>query len=579
MPRAIVDSFSDLIDHLSDYSGGDGAIDRAGRDYRRAAQMAYRDLTLDNEWKTYLTRGRLNLNPEQTSGTIDFDLTGGTYERQVTIADSTWPLWVAFGTLVVDGVHYKIDERKSNTVITLTEDSCPTVDIAADTSYTLFQNIYPLPEDFRRLYQDAHFENDLGCMRALPGLAEWLALEQHCTSGSRPVLYAIAGSPDTWQYGKMSIYLHPYPVDAESVDFIYWRYPRPLYYNGYTTECRVGTVTASAGSRTVTGASTQFTAKMVGSLIRFSRNTTAYPEGLGGLNPFQEQRVIVAVNSATSITVDEDLDYAYAANKYVVTDPLDADGALLTAIYRRAEMELDNYRNPERLPGRVQMYHMSYRQAMERDQRCTPSAGLYGVLWQSGGTNITQIISGDGDDDDPTPDPGGEDVPELLFSQTSIETVDTSTGEEALSGTGEGSLTIDAGSWALGDAITVRASGTYGSKTPTAGTLTLRLKWGSAITQVFTITLPDAQSSKTWTIESTLTRHSIGAGGTVSGGGFLLYAVTGELAPQSAEDPVANETCDTTVNQTIALTAQFSASDAANTITCSSLTVNQEGPN
>lgn len=567
-PVATLVAYQDLLDHLSDYSGGDG-IDRDLRDYRRAAQLAYNDLALGNEWKSYLTRGRINLNAVQSTGTIAVDVTGGSYERMVTITGTTWPTWAAYGTLLIAGVRYKIDERKSSTVITLTYDSCPTVDIVAGTSYTLYQNVYPLPEDFRRL-DGMHFENGLGCLSALPSVADWLHFDQEEACSGRPYLYAIGGSPDTWQYGKMSLYVHPYPEDAESIDFVYWRNPRPLRYTGYGTNDRVGTVSVSG--TTVTGATTAFTAKMVGSLIRFSENSTTHPEGAGGLNPYLEQRVITGYTSATSITIDSALDYTYSGVKYCVTDPVDADGALLMALYRNAEMQLDNFRNPTRLPVRMELYQNAYREAMERDQRLMPSAGLYDRMWQSGGTLI--VSSDDGDDTPPAS--GGDDVPDLLFSQTEIKPVSNTVTETALSGTGEGSLTLAANSWAVGDAIRVRASGTYGSNPTLPGTLKLRLKWGSAITQLFQITLPDNQSGKTWSIDSTLSRHTDGAGGTVSGGGFLLYAVTGELAPYNAEDPVTNEVCDTTVTQTISLTAEFSLADADNTITCSQLTVEQE---
>jgi len=571
-PVAALDAYQDLINWLSDYSGGDG-IDRDLRDYRQAAQQAYRDLTLGNEWKTYLTRGRINLNAAQTDGSITIDVTGGANERQVTITGSTWPTWAAYGTLLVSGVRYKVDQRISNTILTLTYDSCPTVDVAAGTSYTLYQNVYPLPEDFRRL-DGMHYEDGIGCLSPLQnGVADWVHMDQQTAQSGRPVVYAVGGSPDTYQYGKMSLFVYPYPDEAESIDFLYWRTARQMRYTGFGTNDRIGTVSGSAAGTTITGASTQFTSRMIGSLIRFG-DATNYPEGLGGLYPYSEQRVITAVASATSLTVNEALSYAYSGVKYVITDPVDADGALLVALYRNAELQLDTMRHPERVPRKVQLYERAYREAMERDQRVVPSFGLYGSLWQSGGTLLVAAEADEDDDDDDSGE--AESVPSLLFSQTEIKTVSNTVSETALTGTGDGSLTIAANSWAAGDTMTVRASGTYGTNATLPGTLTLRLKWGSPLTQTFTINLPDNQSGKTWSIESTLTRHSVGSGGTVSGGGFLLYAVTGELAPWNAEDPIADETNDSTVTQTIALTAQFSLADSDNTITCSSLTVSQE---
>ncbi len=576
-PVAITDCYADLLDHLSDYSGGDGT-DRDLRDYRRAVQTAYRDLMLANEWKAYLTRGRINLNPLQDDGTIEVDVTGGTYERQVTLTGYTWPTWAIYGTLLIDGVRYKIDERKSSTVLTLTYDSCPTADISAGTTYTLYQNIYPLPEDFRRL-DDLYFENGLGALQPVASVGDWLSYDQDTIETGRPYLYAIGDLHSTRKYGKMAVYVHPAPEDAESIDFVYWRNARPIYYNGYETECRVGTVTGSAGSATITGTTTTFHAKMVGSILRLSRDTTNYPSGLGGENPYQEQHVIKSVESATSLTLETTLTYSYAAVKYCITDPVDADAALLEALYRRAELALDNLRHPDRVPGRMRIYEGAFREACERDQRLEPNFGLYGRLWQFGGsTNITNIINVV-EDDTPDPGGGGETVPSLLYSMASINTVANTTSETALYSdtNAEGSRTIAANTWGVADVIRVRASGTYGTADISAGTLTLRLSMGSTVLHMVSMTMPDAQSGKSWRMEAELTRHSIGPTGTVSGVGLVEFSVEGEAALQVDDDPVVNEALASDSSQTVAITAQWGTASSANTITCSSLTVEQVG--
>lgn len=565
----ILDAFQDVIDHLSDYSGGDSPLDRKQRDYRRAARQAYLDLALGNEWKAYQTRGRINLNPLQNTGTISFDLTGGSYERMVTLTGYTWPTWAPYGTLLISGVRYKVEAYKTSTVITLTCDSAPTADIASGTTYTLYQNIYQLPPDFRRLC-DLHFENGQGCMQPLANLSDWLAFDQQEAVSGRPYCYAIGGSPDN--FAQMALHVHPYPEDAESIDYVYWRNPRPLYYTGYETEARAGTVAASAAGTTITGTGTSFTAKMVGSLIRFSRNTTDFPSGEGGDNPFQEQKVIIAVDSATSLTVDSALEYAYSGNKYVITDPVDMDAALIMALYRNAELMLDTLRHPERVAARQRLFQSAYIQACERDQRLQPSYGLYGPNWRMmGGTLVTTAAE---DDDDSG---SGSATVAALFSQTQIQTVANTTSAGDLHGTGEGSLTLAADSWGLGDARRITAGGTYGTKATTAGSLTIRLSWGSLV-QTFTVTtMPDAQSTKQWSLSATLTRHSIGPTGTVSGPGTFRYDVEGEPDSYTATDNIANETLASDSAQAVTLTAQWSAADSANTITCNQLLIEPIG--
>lgn len=564
--------FADLVEHLSDYSGGE-VMDRKSRDYRRAAVRAYQDLALSNEWKAYMTRGRINLNAVQDDGTIDFDLTGGSYERMVTLTGYTWPTWVEFGTLLIDGVRYKVDQRMSSTIITLTYDSCPTADVAALTTYALYQNVYPLPEDFRKL-DDAHYEQGLGCMKPLSDMADWLHLDQQQAESGRPYWYYVGGSPDTWQYGKMCLYVHPYPDEAESFDFTYWRNPRALYYTGQETEASVGTVSVSIDTTAVTGTSTTFSQKMVGALIRFSRDSTNLPEGEGGQYPYQEQRVIISVTNATTLTLNEAVDFAYSGVKYVITDPVDADGALLEALYRNAERMLDNFRHPERASNRERLYQQAWIQACERDRRLVPNFGMYGTMWQFGGGTLITSSSDDDDDDD---DDGGVAVPALLFSQTSVETVDGTEGEVALSGTGDGSLTLGADTWAVGEVVRVRASGVYSTNATSAGDLTIRLNFGATVLQEMSGAMPDAQGTKTWNVDASLTRHSIGPTGTVYGTGLFEYSVTGSGSMQAFDDNSVNEALASDSSQTISLKAEWGTADADNTITCSQLTVEKQG--
>lgn len=570
-PISTLHAAQDLIEHLSDYSGGE-VMDRKSRDYRRAAVRAYQDLALSNEWKAYMTRGRINLNVAQDDGTIAFDLTGGSYERLVTLTSYTWPTWAEFGTLLIDGVRYKVDERKSNTTLTLMYDSCPTADVASGTTYTLYQNVYPLPEDFRKL-DDAHYEQGLGCMKPLTDMSDWLHLDQQQAESGRPYWYYIGGSPDTWQYGKMCLYVHPYPDTAESFDFTYWRNPRALYYTGQETEASVGTVSVSIDTTAVTGTSTTFSQKMVGALIRFSRDSTNLPEGEGGQYPYQEQRVIISVTNATTLTLNEAVDFAYSGVKYVITDPVDADGALLEALYRNAERMLDNFRHPERASNRERLYQQAWVQACERDRRLVPNFGMYGTMWQfGGGTLITSAAADDDDDDD-----GGVAVPALLFSQTSVETVDGTEGEAALSGSGDGSLTLGANTWAVGEVVRVRASGIYSTNATTAGTLTIRMNFGATVLQVLSGTMPDSQTTKTWNVDASLTRHSIGPTGAVYGTGLFEYSVTGSGSMQAFDDNSVNEALASDTSQVISLTAEWGTADVDNTITCSQLTVEKQG--
>jgi hypothetical protein len=63
----------------------------------------------------------------------------------VTLATGTWPSWAAQGELQVDGEHYTVASRDSNSQITLADTT-----VAADalTTYSLIRLAYDLPSDF-----------------------------------------------------------------------------------------------------------------------------------------------------------------------------------------------------------------------------------------------------------------------------------------------------------------------------------------------------------------------------------------------------------------------------------------------
>jgi hypothetical protein len=103
-----------------------------------------------------------------------------------------------------------------------------------------------------------------------------------------------------------------------------------------------GTVTNTAASTTVTGTDTAFTEAMIGSVIRLSRNSNEEPTGSDGANPAAVERIITAVASATSLTVDEAIAAANTTGvKYVISDPIDVEVPLMQrALYRCAENQM-----------------------------------------------------------------------------------------------------------------------------------------------------------------------------------------------------------------------------------------------
>ena len=130
-------TLSDVINHGFDYLGGNPS-EQSRRDIVRAALEAYRDLANAFNWSYLYTHSRVYTSPafdgSQVGATIAYDLTGGQYERMVTLTGAVWPDWAAEGTYIRVGtqddliggastgfVAYRVRERKSATVLTLTE--------------------------------------------------------------------------------------------------------------------------------------------------------------------------------------------------------------------------------------------------------------------------------------------------------------------------------------------------------------------------------------------------------------------------------------------------------------------------
>lgn len=353
-------TFKDMIDHLVAYLG-DNATKDAVRDVKRAAIDGYRELTTSHRWSYFFQRGRISTVASYTTGTIAYDHTGGTYENEITLTSGTWPSWANLGQIVISDIVYQVSERKSDTVITLLATSNPGADVDAGTTYTLYRDTYALPCDFQSM-DTIQLVNFWPLVFVHP--REWLERQRVYQSPSSPRFCSIVGSPD--HFGAMALGLYPAPDSAQAIDFIYHRRPRPLVVD----EQKAGTVTLAADSTTLTGSGTAFSSSMVGSVIRLSSSTTDHPTGISGNNSYAIERTIVAVASATSLTIDSSSSTGYTAVKYVISDPVDIEeGAMMTALLRCCEKQTAIGRIMKNMANAAAAYRESLVQAREADSR------------------------------------------------------------------------------------------------------------------------------------------------------------------------------------------------------------------
>lgn len=371
MPSVIeMTTYQDLVDHLIDYQR-DNTRGDAQRDARRAVQSAWRTLPNAHRWSYYDRSGRFVTNAPYTTGTIEFDLTGGSSERLLTLSDGTWPSWSSLGVIVIGDNTYGVARRLDSTTLQLEQDKAPSADVAASTSYTLYRDTYPTPPDLRAV-DDMCTTNSWRRTNFIHS-REWnIAHRYNPTSSNTPQFYTIFGSPE--YMGSMAFGLYPYPDSAINMDFMYKGGARNLI----NEQISDGTIVTASSSLTVTGTDTVFNADHIGAVLRVSANTNEIPTGRFGANPFDQERVIVAVDSTTSCTVDQEFDISLSAVKYTISDPLDIEpNAMLTAFLRCCEKEIAIQRRFDDRKECIQLYNEALADAKEADSRILSPRSVY----------------------------------------------------------------------------------------------------------------------------------------------------------------------------------------------------------
>lgn len=380
--------FQDIIDHGIDYLGGNPA-DQTKRDCVRAALEAYRDLCNAFTWSYLYTQGRIITSQAYDSSvvgsTVAYLESSGTYPRQMTITGDTWPAWAANGIVRIGGlapgdnsggqydsvyagpnttgpVGYKVDQRISATVITLDPVICPVADIAAGTSFVLYQDTYVLPDDFVAQDQALYESHFSGMHFTHP--REWLFENRYIFSSGVPEFFTITG--DRKYPGRLVTRMFPWPYQSKSVDFIYKRRPHRLYTQSVTS----GTVSATSGSNVVTGVGTAFSPNMVGSTFRLSGNTKPPSSLIMGTNIGVFETVVQSWVSPTSIVLQDDLDATYSGVGYMISDTVDIEpGAMLNAYLRCVEKHIGMARTLKDKPSASKQYDVALSEAKCADSR------------------------------------------------------------------------------------------------------------------------------------------------------------------------------------------------------------------
>jgi hypothetical protein len=327
-------TFQDLVEHLLDVFD----LSRAGRKLRgakRAALAGYRSLYRARNWSHSLQKRSLQTTASYGTGTLVYDHTGGTNEREVTLTGGAWPSDAAFGYVIISQVHYEVETRVSDTVLTLSVNSNPAADVAA-TAYLWYRDSYPLPINF---ITAGNIIDVTSVSKVLEYVDpnEFLQRKLGYVTTGQPWYYSIFG--DHNYFGTMAIGFGQPPATARTYEYMMRGEGNSLRVEKYST----GTVSTSG--TTVTGVGTTFTKHMVGSVLRFGDTTDEPTSVIGDVagvdNPFVEQRIISGLSNTTTLTIDASITGNIASStKFTISDPLNIEaGSMLEALHALAEAE------------------------------------------------------------------------------------------------------------------------------------------------------------------------------------------------------------------------------------------------
>ncbi|MDE2105859.1 MAG: hypothetical protein KGL39_52035 [Patescibacteria group bacterium] len=330
MSAPILISFRDVIDQVNDFVGGTAQA-ATQRDARACVQRAYLNLLKSRKWRSLNRELRIVTQAPYNTGTVQYTASSNT----LVLSGGTWPSWANQGSVLINNVISDIISVNGDGVTAnLDPNIKPDSDIAAGASYELFQDQYPLPSDFHM----ADMPIAEGFLRASLYVEPqaYMTMKRIRMSSGTPVVWSVM--PSTRYMGTMVLCVAPWPDSQFSEDMIYTGRGRQLKYTGYAGNER-GTFNASNNTNTVTAVTGTFSAGMVGSLFR-ARLDTNTPDGIFGLNQYDEQRVISGYTDSTHVTLDANLQNSYSGGAFVVSDPIDVPPHMVEAVICLAQYQL-----------------------------------------------------------------------------------------------------------------------------------------------------------------------------------------------------------------------------------------------
>lgn len=325
-------TYLDLVNRGLDFIGDDAARTSV-RSIADAAQAAMRSLIDLADWR-YFRRSQLQPLHAIVTNTATVTYTHAT---RTVVWDSALPSWFGPGCGLIGASNNSFDVQEvvfgSTTNFILAVGSNPGSDQTyAAAALSLVQFAFDLPVDFRAVI-NCGLSNGAFLTMCNVSTGDMATLRRRNFVTGTPRYYDLIGSTATM--GRMAMNVWPIPNETTSLSVHFKRKPRALRIRDYS----VGTITATAGTRTITGNGSAWNASMVGSVLRLTDQAEA-PTGYGDVNPYLEELVIDSVTNATTLVATTAPVYDYVKRKYVISDPVDVYDGSVNLLYRLLEREI-----------------------------------------------------------------------------------------------------------------------------------------------------------------------------------------------------------------------------------------------
>jgi hypothetical protein len=165
--------------------------------------------------------------------------------------------------------------------------------------------------------------------------------------------------------------------------------------------------------------------------------------------------------------------------------------------------------------------------------------------------------------------PGSNPVGAGLYTQTANSTpITNTTSELTLLDGGVGSLTVPGNGFAVGDSFQANLSGHINSKNNDKLQIRVKTATGVLLADTGQVTMPSC-TNQHWDLKLNFTIRTLGVAGVASIASTVMFTYTKNASNAFEGENISiinNTTFDTTINNTLEITAQWNAADPLNSI-------------